>query len=92
MEHYREASIGILGAGTKGKLCAELLLDSELAFSWHDYEHEKYGAGLFGQKILDYSEIRCEQLLIAIYPRQRKELESFLQGKGYIIGENAWYV
>ncbi len=86
-----EKSLAILGAGTKGKITSRLLEQHNQSFRWHDFKHEKY-RGKVNHTIETYTIIDAEELLITIYPDELTELELYLFNKGYIIGENAWYV
>ncbi|MCH2224012.1 MAG: glycosyltransferase [Crocinitomicaceae bacterium] len=83
-------TIGILGAGTKGKITARFLTKHAQNFNWYDYKHSNYSAGLQGHKICDYNDVSTDLLLIAIYPKDLDKLTRFLSQKGYKIGKNAW--
>lgn len=83
-------TVGILGAGTKGKLCATLLAEHGKSFQMFDLNHHKYKGA--PQLVFPIDRMEVNLLLIAIYPKQRKELEQFLSLKNYVIGKNAWYV
>lgn len=85
-------SIAVLGAGTKGKLTAQLLNDKGIDFSWYDLEGESYNTPIYGKTIEDYSLLQAERLLIAIYPSNKKPLLAFLNEKGFEIGKNAWFL
>lgn len=83
-------SLAILGAGTKGKLCASLLEEQDVEFQLYDLEHARYDGAEFSVKPID--ELQEDQALIAVYPDDRAPLERFLTAKGFTIGRNAWYV
>lgn len=85
-------SLAILGAGTKGKLTAELLLNRHIDFKWFDLDWKNYGAPVYGKTIENFEELRAEKLLIAIYPKNRKPLLAYLHEKGFEIGKNAWFL
>jgi glycosyltransferase involved in cell wall biosynthesis len=83
-------SLAILGAGTKGKLCASLLEEQDIEFQHYDLEHARYDGAEFSVKPIET--IQEDQALIAVYPDDRAPLERFLTAKGFTIGRNAWYV
>lgn len=87
-----EQSVGILGAGTKGKLTASILSEKDISFNWHDLNAEKYGSPIYGKTIQSSNELNTDLLLIAVYPDPINPLMEFLAGRGYNIGENAWFL
>jgi len=90
--HGGEKSVAILGAGTKGKLTAEILSSHNQPFAWYDLKYGNFNAPINGQMIQDYNLITEDQLLISIYPKQRDSLLKFVESKGYTIGVNAWFL
>jgi glycosyltransferase involved in cell wall biosynthesis len=90
--HGKGKSIGILGAGTKGKLTTDYLASQDRYFGWYDFQFDKFKGKQGATEILDYRLISEEALLICIYPPNIDELEAFLNSKGYFIGQNAWYL
>lgn len=85
-------SIGLLGAGTKGKMTAEILKSHNLKFGWYDLNHGNFNAPINGEMINDYNLINEDQLLISIYPKNQDALLKFIKDKGYTIGVNAWFL
>ena len=83
-------SLAILGAGTKGKLCASLLEEQDVEFQIYDLEHARYDGAEFSVKSIEA--LQEDQALIAVYPDDRAPLERFLTAKGFTIGRNTWYV
>ena len=90
--HESTETIGVLGAGAKGKITANFLIEKGISFNWYDFKAENYPAPLFGQAIHSYSELHETRVLIAIYPKDLKGLETFLKGKGFVVGKNAWFL
>lgn len=86
------AELAVLGAGAKGKITAKFLNDREIPFNWYDFKAENYPAPLFGKNIQTYEDLNESHLLIAIYPKNLKDLATFLSEKGYVIGRNAWFL
>lgn len=85
-----KGSLAILGAGTKGKLCASLLEEQGVEFQLYDLEPKRYDGANYSVKSIE--ELQEDQALIAVYPDDRAPLERFLKEKGFTIGRNAWYV
>lgn len=86
------ASVGIIGTGTKGKLCAELLRKAHCPFNLYDLNFHKYSTPLFGRTVLSPEKINDEIVLIARYPEVIEEIQTFVEEKGYEIGKNAFWV
>lgn len=86
------STIGLLGAGTKGKLTAKLLNINNRIFGWYDLNYENFNVPIMDETIQNYESIHEDQLLISIYPRQQLYLLKFLEEKGYSIGRNAWFL
>lgn len=82
--------IGILGAGTKGKITADLLTERGIKFNWYDLEADKYSGK--EQPILNHTKVCDPLLLVAIYPEPIGPIMDFLEKKGYKIGKNAWFL
>jgi glycosyltransferase involved in cell wall biosynthesis len=85
-----KGSLAILGAGTKGKLCASFLEEQCVEFQLYDLEPKRYDGANYSVKSTE--ELQEDQALIAVYPDDRAPLERFLTAKGFTIGRNAWYV
>lgn len=86
-------SIGIIGAGQKGKLCVKFLKENQRRFHWYDFNHEQFGSEIIdGQKVLALEEVCDELILIARYPENLSEIEQWLQQKNYEIGKTAFWV
>lgn len=85
-------SIAILGAGTKGKIAADVLLTQGREVKWYDLNHTSFNTPVMGMEVNNYENINEDLLLVAIFPKERKELERFITSKGYVIGETAWYL
>ncbi len=91
-ELHPTESVAILGAGIKGKLTAQHLINEGRDFRWFDLEWKKYGAPILGKQIENYEDLSTEKLLIAVYPSNKKPLLAFLNEKGFEIGRNAWFL
>lgn len=89
---HKVDKIGLLGAGTKGKLAANALKSNHQKFQWYDYQFEQFNTLIMGQEIMNYHELNEEKILIAIYPEPLDELIEFLRQKNYVIGKNAWFL
>ena len=85
-------SLAVLGAGTKGKLTADFLVQRNVDFKWYDLDWKKYGAPVYGKSIENFEALHAQKLLIAIYPKNRKPLLAYLHEKGFEIGKNAWFL
>lgn len=90
--HPHCQSIGIIGAGEKGKLCAAYLQQENYPFNLYDLNFEKYTTPLFGNKVQSTDVIIDEIILIARYPDNLEEVQKFIERKGYEIGKNAFWV
>ena len=90
--HGKEKSLGVLGAGTKGKLAVDQLTSHSKDFRWYDLNAQKFNGKVGSIAIEDYNLISEDVLLICIYPSDLKGLEKFLASKGYFIGRNSWYL
>lgn len=90
--HKKDKSLGVLGAGTKGKLAADQLTAHSINFRWFDFKAQNYRGKIGSIDIEDYNLISGDILLICIYPVDLTKLEKYLNSKGYVIGKNAWYV
>lgn len=89
---YQSNSLAILGAGKKGKLTAEFLINRSINFQWYDLKSVKYGAPIFGKSIQHSDLLEAEHVLIAVYPKNKNPLLAFLNEKGFQIGRNAWFL
>ena len=90
--HPKPKSIALLGAGTKGKIAAKILLKNSRVMNWYDLNYSNFNTPVYNQQINNYNLISEDLLLIAIYPEKREELEAFIRSKGYVLGTNAWYL
>lgn len=86
------SSIGIIGVGNKGKLCAKFLSENQCAFHLYDLNHQQYTTPLFGQTIASIDDIQDSIVLIARYPKDTRAIQNFIESKGYIIGKTAFWV
>jgi glycosyltransferase involved in cell wall biosynthesis len=89
--NLEQHSIGIIGAGSKGKLLMSQLPD-ESAINWYDLNHKNYNTEVMGHSIKNPDDIDDDLLLIAVYPDNPQTIEQFIKEKGYEIGMNAWFV
>lgn len=85
-------SIGIIGFGQKGKICASFLNNSKISFSIYDLEFNKFNQPYFGKSILNPNQITDELILLARYPKNPTDIEEFVMNQGYIIGKNAFWI
>lgn len=90
--HPYSFSIGIIGMGIKGKICAEHFNQKNYPFSLYDLNFEKFNSPLFGKQVLPPENINNDLILIARYPDNLDEIQRFIESKGYMIGENAFWV
>lgn len=86
------SSIGIVGMGIKGKLCAEILMNAGHVFNIYDLHHEKHTTPLFEHTVLSPDMIHDPVVLIARYPENLDEIRLFIEQKGYQIGKDAFWV
>lgn len=91
-ELRNKEQLSILGVGTKSKLIVKQLKESNITFHWYDLNHQQYNSPIMGICIQNYENLCSDKLLIAVFPEKQEELLSFIQSKGFKIGENAWYV
>jgi len=87
----RGKTLGIFGAGPKGKLVVDQL-QNDFEISWFDHGYQRYNAPINGHAILDPESCRCDLLLLAIYPESKTRLENLVTRLGYTLGKNVWYV
>lgn len=93
MYFYPQASsVGIIGLGIKGKLCAEYFQQANYPFQLYDLNFDNYSSRLYGKRVLSPEKVDDELVLIARYPENLKEIQSFIEQKGYQIGKNAFWV
>ena len=84
--------LAVFGAGPKGKMTTDYLISAKSSFTWYDMNAHKYGGGINGLPIRHPKECTEDAALICVYPDHLPGLEKFLKDKGFIIGENAWYL
>ncbi len=90
-KNYPTESIGILGFGTKGKLASKILeVNNRLITIYVQDTETLQNSELKQFKKVDA--INTDLLLISIYPPNLSFLTQQLAQKGYIIGENAFYL
>lgn len=90
--HPAVSSVGIIGLGTKGKLCAAHFYENNYPFNLYDLKAEKFNSPLFGKQVLSPENITDELVLIARYPENLSEIQQFIERKDYSIGKNAFWV
>lgn len=83
-------SIAVLGAGVKGKLVCQHLKNFDL--SLYDLNFSNYNQPIEGIEVQNYEKLQGDCLFISIYPEKREKLIEFIESKGFVIGENAWWV
>lgn len=84
-------SVGIVGMGAKGKLCAADFQNHNFPFKLYDLNYENKPP-LAEKKILSPEKINDELLLIARYPENLTAIQTFIEKRGYTIGINAFWV
>ncbi len=87
--------LALWGTDVKGKLTAQILDQLDAPFQWMGLEPKVHE--LNGQKVLPYTTIASMsnvKLLLAVYPsqKQKQELENYLNGLGFQLGLNYWYL
>lgn len=88
-----DAKIGVLGAQRKGKLTVDILQHNGIEkIGWYDYNYQNYNAPLKGLNIEDYEKVSDDYLLISVYPKSKRQLNTYLNQHGYVVGKNAWYL
>ncbi len=87
----KATSVGVFGAGKKGKLVIDQLHD-KVQLSWYDLNHDQYNTKVSGYDIQTPNKVDDDLLLIAVYPDNPNSVIDFIEKKGYEIGENAWFV
>lgn len=84
-----EDHLGIIGANTKTNLITSILDANNIPYMI-------YIQGKSNTNLISIDELRLarsNKLLIAVYPDEKlKEIESYLENIGFIIGSNAWYI
>lgn len=86
------SSVGVIGAGIKGKLCAGHFQEAGYPFRLYDLNFENYSSPFYGKTVLSPEKVDDELVLVARYPDNLKEIQSFVEQKGYQIGKNAFWV
>lgn len=93
VKNFQQKSIAILGAGTKGKLIANKLIELSTPFSWYDWQAEKYRAGLLNKKILPMDKFDAPNLLlVAFVPSDQKEFDEWCNHNNFKLGKNLFLV
>lgn len=92
----REQRIVLWGSGIKSRLTASILLEGNIDFLWMDLHPEKYPDGIFGKKILHFTQLEKHtktKLILTVYPppEEMQKMETYLHKFGYAEGENYWY-
>lgn len=85
-------SVGIVGMGAKGKICAEHFFEKEYPFRLYDLKFKNFNSPLFGKTVMPPESVDDEIVLIARYPEVLDEIQVFIEQKGYEIGKNAFWV
>ena len=96
LEIEKFTKLYLWGKGKKAKICASLLIESGLDFSWMDLKShkptDKEGIPIEDFRYTDLS--NGAKLLIGVYPNpaQRRSIEDFLMGQNKIEGKDYWYL
>lgn len=85
-------SIGIVGLGQKGKLCAQQLNNSNVLFNLYDLNPEKYVQNEWNKVVQSPNNLTDEIILIARYPEDLSAITQYIENQGYEIGKNAFWV
>lgn len=97
IDRQENGPLYLLGTGRKGKLTGRFLQEAGVAFHWLERFPERYPQGLWNQEVAPLSALPGagdNQVLVANYPplEERRELEAFLQERGYEEGRDYWYL
>jgi len=96
LEIEKFSKLYLWGNGKKAKLCASLLIESGLNFSWMDLEsqHSEEKDSIPREDFRFTNLSNGAKLLIGIYPNpaQRRNIEDFLMGQNKIEGKDYWYL
>ncbi|PWL27729.1 MAG: glycosyl transferase family 2 [Fluviicola sp. XM-24bin1] len=87
----RGRTLGVFGAGPKGKLVVEQL-KKHFEIHWFDHEFENYQAPIHGFEIQNPETCTCNLLLLAVFPQNKTRLEDLVTRLGYTFGTTVWYV
>lgn len=96
LEIEKFSKLYLWGNGKKAKLCASLLIESGINFSWMDLEsqHSEEKDSIPREDFRFTNLSNGAKLLIGIYPNpaQRRNIEDFLMGQNKIEGKDYWYL
>ncbi len=93
LKREKTSSLTLWGTAKKGKLVARILLDQHQAFTWIDWQSEKYNCGIYEQIIhpLDrFLQLKNPQVINTVTPpnQQQEQINLFLKKHGLILGKN----
>lgn len=87
-------SVQLVGAGQKGKIVAEILIEHQIDFTWFDLNAGAYKGKVFGKSIVDVNGLEeSRKTILTVWPKEeylQKQITSFLNNKGLHSGENYW--
>ncbi|GAB5526100.1 MAG: glycosyltransferase [Roseivirga sp.] len=102
INHFLNYQLGksklvLWGAGTKGRITAEMLIAGSQDFEWMDLTPGKYPDGILGHPIGKFTDIEKQngfKLLIAVFPpeKERLRLEKYLGNNNLKMGVDYWYL
>tara|TARA_R110002050_G_scaffold154363_1_gene282230 strand:+ start:1898 stop:2869 length:972 start_codon:yes stop_codon:yes gene_type:complete len=96
LEIEKFTKLYLWGSGKKAKICASLLIEAGLNFSWMDLEsqHSEEKESIPREDFRFTNLSNGAKLLIGIYPNpaQRRNIEDFLMGQNKIEGKDYWYL
>lgn len=83
----------VWGAGKKGKLVAKRLIEANLPFTWMDWRHERYQAGIYSQPIVpieNFEAIEQPIVISTVWPpdSQKRDIERFVKENHLRMGVN----
>lgn len=90
LRSHRNQSIGILGVNQKSKEFVKHSKGKSI-LKWHDIQSSNYQTPISDIQIESIENIDSDVIAICVYPPDIQQLVSFLNNKGYTIGENAWF-
>lgn len=86
------SSVGVVGAGAKGKLCSKYFYEANFSFNLYDLDYQKFTTPIYNKTVLSADEISDEIVLIARYPSDFSKVQHFIEQQGYEIGKTAFLV
>ena len=95
LDHQQSRPLILWGAGKKGKLIAQKLIEKELAFRWVCNNEKKIGKDIYGQRMESFdlvSKIENPQLIITVAGEEvQQNIVEFLDKNAFKKSENYFF-